>query len=148
MSLYLYDPFRIQRRYDPGEGMIDHFYDDVNRLHVRDHPARLSVQPNGDFNYTVNVSGFRPEELKVDLEGDDLVVKGDHQEVHGDESVHRTFARRVKLPSGSCKETIKCDIDEHGRLAIVGKKAPIPESHRRSLPINSKPVHHAIENKK
>ena len=40
-----------------------------------------------------------PEELKVDIEGDSL-VKGEHKEKHGGQTIHRTFHRLVTLPDG------------------------------------------------
>uniref|UniRef100_A0AC34RMT9 SHSP domain-containing protein n=1 Tax=Panagrolaimus sp. JU765 TaxID=591449 RepID=A0AC34RMT9_9BILA len=137
MAMFLYDPFRIQRRDDPM-AMLDTFFDEANRLRVRDHAAKLSVQPNGDFNYAVNVGGFKPEELKVDIEGDELVVKGDHKEHHNGESVHRQFVRRMTLPKKSCKDSIKCDLDENGKLIVTGTAKAIADDQKKSIPIGFK----------
>ena len=145
-----WDPFRVHRRHDPfGLDLLDTFFDDNSqRLRLRDHAARFTVQPNGDFNYQVNASGFKPEELKVDIEGEDLVVRGEHSETKENESVQRSFVRRVKLPHGSCKDSIKCDIDAEGRLTVAGVRANLPESQKRSIPITFKPNQPAVEHKK
>ena len=37
-------------------------------------------QATGDLTYQVDVSGFHPDELKVDLHGDEIVIKGEHKE--------------------------------------------------------------------
>uniref|UniRef100_A0A915D2I1 SHSP domain-containing protein n=1 Tax=Ditylenchus dipsaci TaxID=166011 RepID=A0A915D2I1_9BILA len=42
--------------------------------------------------------GYRPEELSVDVQGEQLVIKGKHQQQDNDQSIHRTFERRLTLP--------------------------------------------------
>ncbi|KAE9554330.1 hypothetical protein FO519_002440 [Halicephalobus sp. NKZ332] len=150
MSLMFWDPFRFHRRHDPSVmDVLDTFFDEnTNRLRLRDHAARLSVKPNGDFDYKVNASGFKPEELKVDLEGEELVVRGEHNDTKENESVQRSFVRRVKLPHGSCKDTIKCDMDSEGHLIVTGIRASLPESQKKSIPITFKEAQPAIEHKK
>lgn len=40
----------------------------------------MDISEKGDLTYQVDVSGFHPEELQVSLEGDDVVIKGEHKE--------------------------------------------------------------------
>lgn len=61
---------------------------------------------------------FRPEELKIDLDGNQLVIVAEHSDSSDDESVTRTMKRRVTLPKDLKKDTIKCHIDSHGWLEI------------------------------
>ena len=47
---------------------------------MRDHSAQIKIEPNGDFAYKVDASGFRPEELSVEIHGNGIVIKGEHRE--------------------------------------------------------------------
>lgn len=39
----------------------------------------MCIEPDGSFSYKVDISGFQPNEVTVDVEGDNLVVKGQHK---------------------------------------------------------------------
>ena len=49
-------------------------------LQLRDHAAQLNINERGDLTYKVDVSGFRPEELKVEMQGNEIMVRGEHKE--------------------------------------------------------------------
>ncbi|KAI1704370.1 hsp20/alpha crystallin family domain-containing protein [Ditylenchus destructor] len=94
------------------------------------------TQKGNHFSFKCNVAGYRPDELKVDLQGDQLVIQGEHQ--HNDErqSVHRTFKRMVALPDTVHKDTIECSIDEKGRLEVRAQnKALEQDEQKRNIPI-------------
>jgi HSP20 family molecular chaperone IbpA len=38
------------------------------------------MNEKGEFTYKVDASGFRPEELKVELQGNEIVLQGEHKE--------------------------------------------------------------------
>ena len=143
--MWLYDPFRVgthhRRAYDPFaqlERELDHFFDvPSNQLRVREHAGQLSVDDNG-LRYRIDARGFKPEELNVDVEGDQLVVSADHKEEKNGESVHRSFVRRVAIPKNIQKEALKCDLDESGRLVITAPPVGQLESQKRSIPIEFK----------
>ena len=40
----------------------------------------MQINEQGDLNYKVDVSGFRPEELNVEVQGNEIVVRGEHRE--------------------------------------------------------------------
>lgn len=60
----------------------------------------------------------RPNELKIELDGDQLLITAEHSESSDDESVTRSLMRRVTLPKDIYKDSIKCHIDGHGWLEI------------------------------
>uniref|UniRef100_A0A914HEX5 SHSP domain-containing protein n=1 Tax=Globodera rostochiensis TaxID=31243 RepID=A0A914HEX5_GLORO len=62
-------------------------------------------------------------------------ASGEQHEQKQGESVHRQFSRRVLIPEGIQKESIKCKLD-WGRLCITGMKTTGYE--RRSIPIDVK----------
>ena len=49
--------------------------------------------------------------------------------------MHRQFVRRVVIPEGIKKETIKCDLDENGRLSICATRNGQPT---QNIPIDFK----------
>ena len=53
------------------------------RLIAEEHEAaKLEVQPNGDFSYRVDTNGFQPDELTVQVEGDEITVRGQHKKTN------------------------------------------------------------------
>ena len=40
----------------------------------------MKVDEQGNLTYKVDVSGFRPEELNVEVQGNEIVVRGEHKE--------------------------------------------------------------------
>ena len=149
MSLWLYDPMRLatsshqpSRRYTAPfqemERSLDHFFNGATQeLQLRDHAGQLTNDDKG-FRYRVDCRGFSPEELKVDVEGDALVIRADHKSEKEDEMVHRSFYRSVAIPKDVKKEAIKCDIDDGGRLVVFAPKAAISDADKRSIPIEFK----------
>ena len=140
MSLWLYDPFRTSHRWDPFREMDNLVNALIDNRYLMPQ-ADLGDMKIGkdDFTYSVNVAGFKPEELKVDLDGDSLVVSAEHRESTKDESVHRSFVRKITIPKEVRKETIKCDIDDKGHLKIHGAKLAIEDQQKRQIPIGFKP---------
>jgi HSP20 family molecular chaperone IbpA len=119
-----------------GAGLLDTFFNDVDFTpRIRDHAGQLQIKDNGDFEYRVDVSGFRPEEIQVNLEGDEFLIQASHDERHTGEAVHREFTRRVRIPDGIQKETIRCDIDTRGRLHVQGHTQMLEGAQRRPIPI-------------
>ena len=63
---------------DQLPGGLDHFLDPAMRLQLRDNAARMKLQEDGRFTYTVDVAGFAPDELTVDVQGERVVISGKH----------------------------------------------------------------------
>lgn len=72
-----YDPWGHHRGHDSfdlaphwgmtpfiGRGLLDTFFNDEDFTpRIRDHAGQLQIKDNGDFEYRVDVGGFRPEEV-------------------------------------------------------------------------------------
>jgi len=91
MSSHHISPVPLYRRshypygftyWPPASGHeLDHFFDNFNQVQLRDHVGRLTLdEESGGFTYQLDASGFHPSELKVLVEGDDVVVSGEHRE--------------------------------------------------------------------
>nr|CAD2167899.1 unnamed protein product [Meloidogyne enterolobii] len=118
---------------------MDYYFDEYMGFQMRDHAAQMKIEPNGDFTYKVDVSGFRPEEVTVEIEGNEVVVTGEHfnKQIEG-ETVHRQFTRRVYIPEGIKKETFKCEFDINGRSIYITAKQTV--EGKRPIPIDFNPV--------
>uniref|UniRef100_A0AC35GCW3 SHSP domain-containing protein n=1 Tax=Panagrolaimus sp. PS1159 TaxID=55785 RepID=A0AC35GCW3_9BILA len=99
-----------------------------HRQLVNPQRQQQAIMPNGEFNYKMNAIGYKPEELEVDINGHEVVISGqhrtDHHGQHQQPSGHHQFYRRFTLPPGIRPDSLKCDVDENGNLAISGKVDP------------------------
>uniref|UniRef100_A0AC34PWK2 SHSP domain-containing protein n=1 Tax=Panagrolaimus sp. JU765 TaxID=591449 RepID=A0AC34PWK2_9BILA len=137
MALWAYDPFRIQRRsWDPFhevDHLVSGLFDD-RRLAMPETLGQMKIGED-NFSYECNVAGFKPEELKVDIDGNELVISAEHNESNRDECVRRHFVSRVTIPEEVKKDTIQCDIDERGKLVVHGAKLALEDQKKRNIPI-------------
>ncbi|WKX92000.1 hypothetical protein Q1695_010214 [Nippostrongylus brasiliensis] len=84
---------------------------------------------------TMDVSKFKPEELKVNLDGRILTVEG-KQEVKDDNGYSlSTFVRQWTLPEEVDVEQIRSHLTEDGHLSIEAPKTKPPAVTARSIPI-------------
>ncbi|KAH7700789.1 small HSP21-like protein [Aphelenchoides avenae] len=107
-------------------GRLAEFYSAPKREEIKATRGLGEVIPteSGDFRWKCDVSGYLPEELKVDMEEKLLIVTGEHKESRDDEDVYRFLRRRVKMPAWVRKEGVRCHIDHHGHLMIEADAEP------------------------
>ena len=119
---------------------LDQFFNsapqELQQLQLRDHAVQ--VTDDKGFRYRVDCRGFSPEELKVAVEGDALVIRGEHKSEKENELIQRSFLRRVTLPKDVKKEAIKCDLDDGGQLVVFAPKAVTAGSDIIPIPIEFK----------
>merc|ERR1712004_38943 len=85
--------------------------------------------------------GYKPDELKVEVENGVVRVEGRHHEKSesGQVMVSRQFARQYALPQGAKPEEVVSSLSKDGVLAIhVPKQAPKKLSATRAVPIDLK----------
>merc|ERR1712013_171080 len=85
--------------------------------------------------------GYKPDELKVEVENGVVRVEGRHKEKSesGQVMVSRQFARQYALPEGAKPEEVVPSLSKDGVLAIhVRKQAPKKLSATRAVPIDLK----------
>lgn len=56
--------------------MISEFF--LN-LQVRENAAKLTFDDKGNMLYSVDIAGYRPEELQVNIEGDQVIIQAEHK---------------------------------------------------------------------
>ncbi|VDO87437.1 unnamed protein product [Haemonchus placei] len=83
---------------------------------------------------SLDVSKFKPDELKVNIDGRTLTVEGKQEVKEGSSYTARSFLRQWTVPEGVDVEQIRSTLSENGHLAIEVPKAK-PTTTSRSIPI-------------
>uniref|UniRef100_A0A914X9J2 SHSP domain-containing protein n=1 Tax=Plectus sambesii TaxID=2011161 RepID=A0A914X9J2_9BILA len=100
--------------------------------------AGTSEITNTEMGFTIrlDVSHFRPEEIKVSLVESTLVVEGDHIEGDGqNESLKRSFNRKYNLPDDIEMSSIASTVNDYGILTVKGTRK-LPKGWRETeIPI-------------
>lgn len=90
---------------------------------------------SGGLQLALDVDGFKPEELKIKLVDDNLVVEAS-SETSGEDSYHRSqFKRWFKLPEDCKLDDIKSKLTNDNRLLIDLPSSKPLEQKTRSIPI-------------
>lgn len=61
---------------------LDHYFDNLGQIQLRDNVGKLTTDKQGGFGYQLDTSGFHPSELKVYVEGNQIIIAGDHKADH------------------------------------------------------------------
>ncbi|XP_071969395.1 heat shock protein 30C-like [Engystomops pustulosus] len=103
---------------------------------------RRSMRKEGKDNYelTLDVSGFSPEELTVKTEGRRLIVSGKHDKKKMDECgghfhEYREWRREAELPDDVNPEDVLCSLSTDGRLHFQAPRRALPPAQERPIPI-------------
>nr|CDJ87947.1 Heat shock protein Hsp20 domain containing protein [Haemonchus contortus] len=83
---------------------------------------------------SMDVSKFKPDELKVNIDGRTLTVEGKQEVKEGSSYAARSFLRQWTVPEDVDIEQIRSALTEDGHLAIEMPK-PKPAITSRSIPI-------------
>ncbi|KHN78155.1 Small heat shock protein OV25-1 [Toxocara canis] len=92
------------------------------------------------FAVEMDVSQFAPEELKVEVRDNHLVVEGHHEErsdQHG--TIERHFVRRYALPKNADVQTVSSHLSDVGILTIIAPKTTSTLPPTRKIPIQTTP---------
>ncbi|CAD6192744.1 unnamed protein product [Caenorhabditis auriculariae] len=127
---------------DLEHSMINPYWHRANHLNFNS-AADVGVVVNDENKYGLNldVSHFRPEELKVHLDGRTVTVEGSHESHTEHGTTKRSFVRSFLLPEDVDIAAVHSSLTNDGHLAIEAPKAAT--SRGRSIPIGR-----AIENGK
>lgn len=106
---------------------------------LQNHNFNNNFQNKG-LTYRCSVAGYNPEELKVDIKGNELIIQGEHKSESEGQTLQRSFTRSFSLPSNINKEAIQCSINEKGQLEIMAPKLEsVDAAQTKSIPIDYKP---------
>jgi len=88
------------------------------------------VDGEGKMEISLNTSGYKPEELKVQVADDSVKIEGKHEEKSqaGSVMVSKQFSKTYSLPQGAKKEEIVSNLSQDGVMVItVPKEEKIKE---------------------
>ncbi|KAJ1353337.1 hypothetical protein KIN20_009943 [Parelaphostrongylus tenuis] len=129
MDEYFRDLDHFERSLFPYWRNADH-----SALHVANE-AQQMVNDDKKFAVSLDVSQFRPEELKVHLEGRELTIEGKHQHKDDTNYMERSFVRKWTLPEDIDQEALRTQLNDAGHLCIEAPKVGLPSAQKRSIPI-------------
>merc|ERR1719234_3067317 len=111
----------------------------------------LGLQEEKDkMEVTLDTSGYKPDELKVEIKEGELCVEGKHEERSqtGEVMVSRQFSRRFGMPQNVRKEGIVSNLSQDGVMVItMPKEQRIEEVERGDTPIQIDHVRSSAERK-
>jgi len=75
------------------------------------------------YEVSLDVHQYRPDELKVNVEGKELTVEAKHEEKGEGNFVSRQFKRTVTLPEGCDAKTVTSNLSSDGVLMVTAPKS-------------------------
>merc|ERR1711936_804986 len=134
----------------PKQWMLPQLFQDFHLPEMKD-SLMLGLQEEKDkMEVTLDTSGYKPDELKVEIKDGELCVEGKHEERSqtGEVMVSRQFSRRFGLPQNVKKEDIVSNLSQDGVMVItMPKEQRIEEVERGSTPIQVDHVRSSSERK-
>ncbi|KAK6046478.1 Hsp20/alpha crystallin family protein [Cooperia oncophora] len=120
----------------------------LQRLSVPWEAAETAVVANGDvvnndskFAVSIDVSKFKPENLKVNIEGRQLTIEGKEEVKDENGYSMRSFVRQWMLPENVDLDAVRSSLSDNGQLSIeapkIGKaviSGNESHSYRRDVP--------------
>nr|CAR63578.1 putative Heat Shock Protein [Angiostrongylus cantonensis] len=101
-----------------------------------DRYASEIVNDESRFTVSVDVSEFKPENLKVNVHGHRLTIEGKEELKEGNGFSMRSFTRRFVLPENVDLNAIRTFLTDNGQLSVEVPRLNKPlESGGRSIPI-------------
>jgi HSP20 family protein len=107
-------------------------------------PAIEVREENGQLTVHADLPGLKPEDVKVEVNNDQLIIQGERKYEHEEknkgfyrsERRYGQFYRAIPLPEGAQTEQAKAQF-KNGVLEVT---LPVPEqkSNRREIPIEAK----------
>ncbi|PIO72154.1 Hsp20/alpha crystallin family protein [Teladorsagia circumcincta] len=93
------------------------------------------INNESKFAVTIDVSKFKPENLKVNIDGRQLTIEGKEENKEDSSYSMRSFVRQWVLPENVDLEAIKSSLSDSGHLSIEAPKLAKATESGRSIPI-------------
>ena len=92
-------------------------------------------EDDGKFEIKLDVSGFKPEEIKVQIRGNELSVSGKHKSEDGEVYRSRDYSRRIELPDDIVLASVSSRLSKEGLLTIEASRDPALLPSERAVDI-------------
>jgi HSP20 family protein len=143
-DLFSANPFSLMRRMsEEMDRTFGSFFGQSDRGSGTWFPAIEVAEQNGQLQVHAELPGIKPEDVKVEVTNDSLILRGERKSeneqrsggTYRSERRYGEFYREIPLPQGVNPEDAKAQF-RNGVLEIT---VPIPEraSNRRQIPIQS-----------
>ena len=108
----------------------DPSFDYAGFLGGSDFQPRIVNKGNNQKQLEVNVDmkNYRPEEIKVSVKNNQLIIQGEHQQKDTNRSERSSFFKSTTLPPGTQLEQLESRLTDDGQLKI---EAPFVERNRQ-----------------
>ncbi len=121
---------RLQQAKDNNQSLSqfgqfrDRLFDDIGFLGGSDFQPRIIDKGNNQkqLEMSVEVKNFQPQEIKVSVENNQLIVQAEHQYNDANRSERSSFYKSTTLPPGTQVDQLKSHLASDGQLKI---EAPI-----------------------
>ncbi|PIO77177.1 Hsp20/alpha crystallin family protein, partial [Teladorsagia circumcincta] len=99
------------------------------------------IDSGSKLSFSLDVSEFEPDELKVSIDGRTLTVEGKQEITEGSNYTSRSFLHRRTLPEDGDVDQIRSTLTEFGQLAIEVLKLK-PTVTVKTIPIRKRANRH------
>ena len=92
-------------------------------------------EDDGKFAVKLDLSGFKQEEIKVQLRGQELTITGKHRSEDGGFHLSRDYSRRILLPDDADLSSVTSRLSKEGLLTIEAPRDPALLPCERSVDV-------------
>ena len=112
----------------------DPLFDYIGFLGGSDFQSRIVDKNNNtkQLEMTVPMKSFKPEEIKVSVKDNELIVQGEHRHKDENRSERSFFFKSTVLPPGTQVDQLQSHLGDDGQLKI---EAPFVEQKEAAKPI-------------
>ena len=94
---------------------------------------------------TFGMKNFKPQEIKVSVKNNELIVQGEHSEKDANHSARTFFFKSTTLPPGTQVEQLQSHLTDDGQLKI---EAPFVEQKEGQKSVEQKEGQKSVEGQK
>merc|ERR1712012_1345629 len=118
----------------PRKWMIPQLWDEEIFSNSRDSHLLGLQEDETEMEVSLDTTGYKPDELKVQVRDGELCVEGKHEERSeaGQVMVSRQFSKRCGLPQGAKRLEVMSNLSQDGVMVITVPKEEKIEERRRS----------------
>jgi len=99
----------------------DSFFNNIGSLDSNFQPRVVDKGNNQkQLEVTVGVKNYRPEEIKVSVTNNELIVQGEHKHKDANGSERSFFFKSATLPPGTQVDQLQSFLNDDGQLRIEG----------------------------
>jgi len=127
------DPTTVTSRVSKDDSFL--VLEDVKRVEEK------TKTDDHKFVVRLNLRGFKPEEIKVQLRGHELTVTGKHRAEEDDSYLSYHYSRRVLLPDDAELSSVKSRLSKEGLLTIEVARDPALLPSERNVELSMEVDH-------